>query len=694
MQKIILNYSIFFTLFAQAQLDRSVMPTPAPQKANDLKESEVFTTANGITVILSENHKIPKVSFDLSMGSDPRMEGSKAGLSDMAGSLIMSGTNNRPKDQLDKEIDYIGATLSADKNSMFLSCLTKHIDKGLTLMSDVLMNANFPQSEFDRIKKQNESALMSTKSDANSMAQNAIVKVNFPFHPYSDVMTETSLNNITREDVVNYFKTNFTPNGSYLVVVGDINRQQTEQLVNKYFGSWSGGNVYKNPTNAGNFGKGIRVVFVKKPSAVQSVVYVTFPVKIKTGDKNQLPLNVLNNIFGGSGFGTRLMQNLREDKAYTYGCYSSLNIQDNGAWLSAGGNFRNAVTDSAITQILGEFEKITSENVKDDELNLTKSTMNGKFAISLENPQTVARFALNIIKNNLPKDYYKTYLQRLESVNKQDVLDMAQQYFTSKNCNIVVVGNEEIIDKLKKFDSDGKIELLDAFGNEVKEMKKADISKEQLIDNYIYAVTQTKSKKELSKKLKKIKSYERVTDMTSAKIPIPLKMTDYWIAPGTEAQKMEGQGMVFQKTYYDGKSGFTYNMQAGKKDMTTEEMALKKKSTGLFPELNYATNGINYDLIGIENQNGVDFYVVKMIEDSSESYDYFNKSTFLKEKSISISKQGGETIEKTNLFGDYKDVSGILFPHSMTMSVGEMTFSGKVSKMKINEKIDLKDFKE
>jgi predicted Zn-dependent peptidase len=694
MKKIILSSIILFTGFVQAQLDRSVMPTPAPQKANDLKESEVFTTANGITVILSENHKIPKVSFDLSMGSDPRMEGNKAGLSDMAGSLIMSGTNSRSKDQLDKEIDYIGASLSADKNSMFLSCLTKHVDKGLTLMSDVLMNANFPQSEFDRIKKQNESGLMSAKSDANTMAQNAVVKVNFPNHPYSDVMTEASLNNITREDALNYFKTNFTPKGSYLVVVGDITRQQTEELVNKYFGTWSGGNVYKNPTNNGNFGKGNRVVFVKKPGAVQSVVYVTFPVKIKTGDKNQLPLTVLNNIFGGGGFGTRLMQNLREDKAYTYGCYSSLNIQDNGAWLSAGGNFRNAITDSAITQILGEFEKITSENVNDDELSLTKSTMNGKFAISLENPQTVARFALSIIKNNLPKDYYKTYLQRLESINKQDVLDMAQQYFTSKNCNIVVVGNEEIIEKLKKFDSDGKIELLDAFGNEVKEIKKADISKEQLIDNYIFAVTQTKNKKELSKKLKKIKSYERVTDMTSAKLPIPIKMTDYWMFPETEAQKMEGQGMVFQKSYFDGKSGFTYNMQTGKKEMTSEEMTSKKKSSGLFHELNYAKNGTNYDLIGIENQNGTDFYVVKTIEDSSESYDYFNKTTFLKEKSVSIRKQGEETVESTSVLGDYKDVGGILFPHSMSMSFGEMSFSGKVSKMVVNEKIDLKDFKE
>jgi predicted Zn-dependent peptidase len=694
MKKIFLSSFIIFSAIANAQLDRSIMPTAAPPKANDLKESEVFTTANGITVILSENHKIPKVSFDLSMGSDPRIEGNKAGLSGMAGSLIMSGTTNRSKDQLDKEIDYIGANLSADENSIFLSCLTKHLDKGLTLMSDVLLNANFPQSEFDRIKKQNESELMSAKSDASTMARNAVVKVNFPNHPYSDVMTEATLNNISREDVVDYFKRNFTPKGSYLVVVGDINRQQTEELVNKYFNSWNGGEVYVNPTNNGLYGKGNRVVFVKKPGAVQSVVYVTFPVKMKQGDKNQLPLTILNNIFGGGGFGTRLMQNLREDKAYTYGCYSSLNIEDNGAWLSAGGNFRNAVTDSAIAQILGEFEKITNENVKDDELNLTKSTMNGKFAISLENPQTIARFALNVIKNKLPKDYYRTYLSRLSEVSKENVLEMAQQYFTSKNCNIVVVGNEEIIENLKKFDSDGKIELLDAFGNEVKDLKKADISKELVIENYLFAVTQTKNKKELTLKTKNIVNYERVTDMTSAKIPIPLKMTDYWIAPATEAQKMEGQGMVFQKSYYDGKTGFTYNMQAGKKEMTADEMNSKKNSSGLFPEMNYATNGTNYDLIGIENQNGVDYYVVKIMEDSSETYDYYNKTTYLKEKTISIRKQGGETMETTNILGDYKDVSGILFPHSMSLTIGEMSLSGKVSKMIVNGKIDLKDFKE
>jgi predicted Zn-dependent peptidase len=675
-----------------AQVDRSIMPAPTQAKKININDSEVFTTANGITVILSENHKLPRVSFDLNMGSDPRLEGTKAGLSDMAGSMIMSGTKNRTKDQLDQEIDFIGASLGADKSSISMSCLTKHMDKGLTLMSDVLLNANFPQSEFDRIKKQNISGLMSTKSDAGSMAENATVKINFPNHPFSDVMTEETLNNISREDVESFYRANFTPNGSYLVVVGDINRQQTEAMVNKYFGTWTGGPVYKNQPNSGSFTKGNRVVFVKKPGAVQSVVYVTFPIDMKTGDKNQLPLTVLNGILGGGGFGTRLMQNLREDKAYTYGCYSSLNITEDGSWMSAGGNFQNAVTDSAIEQILLEFQKITNEYVKDEELNLTKTNMAGGFARSLERPQTIARFALNIIKNNLPKDYYQTYLQRLESVSKEDVLQMAQQYFTSKNCNIIVVGNEEVLDKLKRFDTDGKIEILDPFGNVMKDTKPADITAEKLIENYVFALTGTTSSKAAAKKLKSIKSFERVYELKGDQIPFALKSTEIFIAPVTEGQKLEGQGMVFQKSFYDGKAGFTFNMQTGKTPLTEEELSTKAKSSGIIPEMNYAKNGIQCELVGIENMNGADYYVMKTVDGKNESYDYFNKNTFMKEKTINIMTRDGETMESTVTYGDFKEVNGMKFAHTITQSVGPMVLSGTVTSMTVNGKIDLKIF--
>jgi predicted Zn-dependent peptidase len=692
MKKIFTLCFLALGTWTTAQVDRSIMPAPTQAKKINIKDSEVFTTANGITVILSENHKLPRVSFDLNMGSDPRLEGSKAGLADMAGSLIMSGTTNRTKDQLDQEIDFIGASLGADKSSISMSCLTKHMDKGLNLMSDVLLNANFPQSEFDRIKKQNVSSLMSAKSDAGTMAQNATVKINFPNHPFSDVMSEETLNNISREDLVSFYKANFTPTGSYLVVVGDITRQQTEAMVNAYFSKWTGGSVYIEQPNAGSYTKGNRVVFVKKPGAVQSVVYITFPIEMKTGDKNQLPLTVLNGILGGGGFGTRLMQNLREDKAYTYGCYSSLNITEDGSWMSAGGNFQNAVTDSAIEQILLEFQKITNEYVKDEELNLTKTNMAGGFARSLERPQTIARFALNIIKNKLPNDYYQTYLQRLEAVSKEDVLQMAQQYFTSKNCNIIVVGNEEVVEKLKRFDADGKIEVLDAFGDVMKDTKPADITSVQLIDNYVMALTNTTSKKAATKKLKAIKNFERVYELKGDQIPFALKSTEIFVAPKTEGQKLEGQGMVFQKSFYNGKKGFTFNMQTGKTELTAEELSSKAKSNGIIPEMNFVKNGLEHELTGIENINGVDYYVLKTVDGKNESFDYFNKSTFMKEKTINIMNRDGETMESTISYGDFKEVNGMKFAHSITQSVGPMVLSGTVTSLTVNGKIDLKIF--
>jgi predicted Zn-dependent peptidase len=664
------------------------MPKPTEAKKINISESQVFTTANGITVILSENHKLPRVAFQFIIGSDPRIEGDKAGLSDFMGSLIMSGTEKRTKDQLDNEIDFIGASLFASKSNVYLGCLTKHLDKGLDLMNDVMQNANFPQSEFERVKKQLQSNLLTTKSDAGSMAKNAVSKLNFPKHPYGEIMTESTLNNITQEDIIASYKNIFKPNGGYLVVVGDINRKELEDLTAKYVLAWqTNGPIFTNPANDGVFPTGNRVVFIKKPGAVQSVVSITYPVKIRTGEQDQLQLNVLNGIFGGGGFGTRLFQNLREDKAYTYGCYSSLEITEFGSWISAGGNFRNAVTDSAITEILKEFQLIKTDLVKDEELNLTKSSMAGDFARSLESPGTIAEFAYSIIKNKLAKDHYQTYLQRLELITKEDVLAMSQKYFTSTNCNIVVVGNEEIIERLKKFDSDGKIEFLDAFAEEVKDIKLATISKDELIEKYLFAVSLTSSTKELSKKVKKVKSYERVIDMSSPQIPFPLKMTEYFVSPTTEAQKMEGQGIV---SYYDGSTGFKLDMQGGKKDMTPDELASKKKSSGLFPEMNYKTNGTNYELTGIENDNGNDYYVLKLIDGENVSYDYYNTTTYLKGKSISIQKVGEETNESTTTYNDYKNVSGILFPHSLTISVGPMNLIGKVSKMELNGKIDLK----
>jgi predicted Zn-dependent peptidase len=668
----------------QTGIDRSVRPKAAQAPTINIKDSDVFTTENGITVVLSENHKLPKVSINLVMGSDPKMEGQKAGLSSIAGQLIMSGTTNKTKDELDAEIDYIGARINASSESIYLSCLKKHLPKAMNLYADIIQNANFPQEEFDRIIKQNQSNLLSAKSNPDQIADNVEKKVNFDKHPYGEIMTETTLTAIKREDVVDYFKNTFTPQGSYIVIVGDINKEEAVKLVNNYFLNWKGVKKHEADYGFGNFNKGNRVIFVKKPGAVQSTVAISFPIKMKPGDNNQIPLTVLNNILGGGGFGTRLMQNLRENKAYTYGCYSSLNITDNGSWFSAGGNFRNDVSDSAITQILMELDKITNGLVTDEELNLTKSSMAGGFARSLENPATIARFALNIIQNNLPKDYYQTYLKRLEAVSKEDVLTMAQQYLTAKNCNIVVVGNESIVDKLKAFDADGKIEFLDAFAQEIVEMKKADITKDQLIEKYIFALTETNSMKAAKKKISKIKSMKQSIDLTNPQFPGTLSMITYFAAPNKEAMLLQMQGMVIQKQYFDGKKGGNSNMQTGKAEMKAEEIQAKMKTVGLIPELNYATVGINYELTGIETVDGKDYYVLKTNDGQADKFDYYDVKTFYKIKSVQV-MEGEET---SMTYGDFKAVEGIIFPHKLSMILGGMTLSGVSTNLEINSKIE------
>jgi len=694
MKKYIIALGILVPTLGFGQLDRSVRPEAAPAPQINIKDSEVFKTANGLTVILSENHKLPRVTFNLVMGAAPTAQGELAGLPEIAGSLIMSGTKNRTKDVLDQQIDYIGANLNADENSMSLSCLTKHMDKGLELMADVLIYATFPQDEVDRILKLNESNLVSAKSDAGTMLRNASAVANFPAsHPYGEVMTDATLANIKREAIVQYFRETFTPEGGYLVIVGDINRKDAEAAVNKYFGSWTGTKPAMTELPGGNENTGSRVIFVNKNGAVQSVITVGFPMDLSPSDPDYLKFKVLNGILGGGVFGNRLMQNLREDKAYTYGCRSSYSVDAYGSTFGAGGNFRNDVTDSSITEILYELDRITKELITPEELAMTKASMAGGFARSLENPSTVAQFALAITRYKLPKDYYQTYLKQLDAVTREDVLAVAKKYLKPNEANIVVVGNEEILDRLKKFDADGKIEKMDAFGRPMIDRKKADITAEELFKKHTKAIAMGSEGKGLTKKMKKVKSYKTITEMRSPMMPGALKQTEVWTSSELEGSKMEMQGMIVQKSYFDGTAGGSTSMQEGTKELTPEDIAAKKKSIGIIPEMHYATSGMKYELLGIEEFNGVDCYVVKLDNGKSLTFAYYDKKSFYRIGTTTITEEDGKTQEVAVIYSDFVEDNGFIMANKLNVDFGGFSLEGKVISREWGVKVDLADFK-
>lgn len=694
--RILIALSLLFSLsILRAQVDRSIMPKPATPAQIQLPETEMWRTKNGMIVILSENHKLPKVSFDLTLGYNPGLEGAKAGINELTGSLIMSGTKSRSKDQLDKEIDFIGASLSASATNISLSTLTKHLDKGLAIMSDLTMNASFPESEFKRVVDQFKSGLVSLKSEGGGMANNATVKVNFPNHPYGEVMTFTSLAAISLADVQSYYKENFTPQGAFLVIVGDINRTQAEKYIDTYFGSWTGGVPSQPQFTDPQKSDGNQVYFVNKPGAVQSVIHVTFPLSMRMGNPDMLKMSVLNDVFGGSGFGTRLMQNLREDKAFTYGCYSGLNTQNNGGWITVSGNFRNDVTDSAIREIVNELNRLVAEEIKSEELELTKAVKNGSFARSLERPQTIARFAYNIQKYGMPNDYYKTYLKQLNDITTEDLKKISQTYLKPNNFNIIVVGNESVLDKIAAFDSDGNVVKLDEFGDVKMDKKPSDLSLDALLTEIVLKTTGTGNLEAAKKKISKVKTLVQKSSMTTEQIRFPLQNVSIYTNKGIKAEKVEVQGNVAQKQYFNGKEGYQFSMQTGKKSLSAIEIEMESTEMGVVPELLWLTSVKKPELRGIEMENGAYYYVLKFTFGSeAEVYYYYEKNSLQKAKTVRVMNKDGESQTAITTYSDFKEVNGIKFPHKSIANLGPLTLNITVDTLTINGKVDLKEFEQ
>ena len=660
--KSIYTLLICFVAFASnGQLDRSIVPKAQPNPGINIPKPNVITLDNGLKVIIVENHKQPTLSIQLYVDHQPLMEGNKAGLSTMFGEMLGAGTETINKNEYDEQIDFMGASFQPNARGFFASSLVKHSSKLLSLLSSVVMQPAFPESEFDRIKNQTLSGLATTASDPSSMASNVAGVVNYgATHPYGEVVTEKTIKAITLDDVKNHYNSYFRPNNSYLVIVGDVQQITAKEYAEKYFGDWKKAEEPKHKYPALTSSKGDQVYFVDKPGAVQSVINITQTVNIKSGHEDEVKLRVLNAILGGGSFSARLMANLREDKAYTYGCYSRISSDEIIGNFYAGGSFRNEVTDSAIVQILFEINNIVDKEVKDSELDLVKKSMTGAFARSLENPQTVARFALNTIRYNLPDNYYATYLQKLEKVNKQDLLLVASEYLRPKNLNIIVVGNSDIAEKLTPFDSDGKITYKDAFGNDVTPLKAvADgVTAESIIDNFMNKTLVIDSKDEMNAKMKNIGFIQSTATAFIKEMGASLVLTTYKGTPNKSAMIMKAGGSVMQKEWFNGEKGGTFVMMQGKTEFTDEEIKDKQNNNSLFAQLNYFNDDSKVvELLGIANIDDVDYYKIKISnnEDDNFSYEYYNVKTGLLEMSESFSTddEGNSNEVKMN-YKDYK----------------------------------------
>jgi predicted Zn-dependent peptidase len=678
--------TLFLASCAAPKVDRTHAPAAGPAPKIQIGQYTVTSLDNGMKLIVVENHKLPRVSYSLSLDIDPVLEGNRAGYTSLAGEIMGAGTTTKSKAQIDEATDFIGATLSTSADGVYGASLKKHSDKLLELMSDVLLNPSFPEAELEKAKKQTISGLQSSKTDPNSISSliSSMSKYGKD-HPYGENATEETVSKVTRNDIVEYYNTFFKPNVAYLVVVGDITADEAKAQANKYFGSWKRGNVsdmkYKTPSAPAS----TRVVFVPVPGAVQSVIDVTYPIELRTGTSDAIAASVLNNILGGNGFQTRLMQNLREDKAYTYGAYSSISPDDVVGEFSAGASVRNEVTDSAIVQFIYEMRRLTTEPVADSTLQTVKNIMTGSFARSLERPQTIGGFAYNIEKYGLPKDYYETYLQKLNAITAADVMNIAKKLIKPDNCIITVVGNKDVLAKLEQFDGDKKVEVYNPDGTPFTEMKPvpAGVTAQTVLEAYVKAIGGVEN-------IGKVKSFE-----TTGKFgigPMTLDMTTKMKDNSKLLMSVKMGANEMMKQVYDGSKGVMIQM-GQKMPMEEDQLSDAKAQTDMLYEIHYANYGVTAALKGIDKLNGEEVYVMEVTKkDGSVLTEYYGVNSGLKVRSLAVETEEGETVTSETLYKEYKEANGVKFPSKITQNMGPQSFEISVNEIKINPKMDDKDF--
>ncbi|MGB5356725.1 MAG: pitrilysin family protein [Eudoraea sp.] len=672
----------------QAQVDRSIMPAPGPSPEINLEEPQQFVLNNGLKVMVVENHKLPRVSIQLAIDNPPFAEGEKAGVTSLTGSLLGNGSKTISKNDFIEEVDYLGATISFSLQGAYASTLSKYFPRILELMADAAINPNFTEEEFDKEKAKLLTYLKAQEKDVSAIAsrvQNVLAygKV----HPYGEYITEETINNVTFTDVEQFYIDLFVPQNAYLIIIGDVNFDSVKNLVNENFNDWVKASPpslsYSRPLNA----QYTQIDFVDVPNAVQSEIYVQNLVDLEMRDPDYLSAKLANRILGASGAG-RLHLNLREDKGYTYGAYSSISDDKYAPGrFGATASVRNVVTDSAVVEFLYELNRMVEEPVTEKELENVKAEYIGGFVMAFEKPSTIARYALNIKTENLPKDFYKTYLERIDAITAEEVEEAAKKYFKVNNARIVIVGKgSEVLENLEKITYNGKampINYYDKFGNPVSKPNyevtlPEGVSVQSVLDKYLEAIGG-------KERLESLDTYLLIAEAETQGMQLELNVKKTSKDQFMQNLKMMGNSM--QKQVVNGNTGYMMT-QGQRKDLTAEELSKIKEEASPFPELLYNQSSVSFE--GSEIIDGKNAYKLKVSEDKVSFYD---AESGLKIKDVTTVEAQGQVIESTVEYKDYKEVSGILFPFLFVQKAGPQTFDFKVKDIKINEGVSDADFK-
>ncbi|RKR09618.1 putative Zn-dependent peptidase [Flavobacterium sp. 90] len=671
---------LFLTGIMQAQ-DRP-QPKPGNSPVVNIKKPQTFVLANGMKVLVVENHKLPRVSFNLTLDNAPFTEGNKKGVDELTSSLIGNGTKKTTKEAFNEEIDFYGASINFTSSGAYASSLSKYSGRVLELLAEGALQPNFTQTEFDKEKAKLLEGLKADEKSVPAIANRVVDVLAFgKNNPSGEYISEETVKNVTLTDVQTNYATYFVPENAYLVVIGDIKFKETKAAVEKLFGGWkkqsAPKNTYPNPENVSK----LQIDFVDVPNAVQSEISLVNTVNLKMSDPDFFPAVIANQILGGD-FNSYLNMNLREQHAWTYGASSSIGTGKYTTKFKASSAVRNTVTDSAVVQFIKEIKRIRTEKVSEDVLKNVKAGYIGRFVMQVEKPQTVARYALNIETEKLPADFYEKYIQTINNVTADDILRVANKYFLLDNMRIVIVGKgSDVIAGLEK--TQVPIFYFDRFGNSVEKPATtkevpAGVTAKTVFENYLKAIGGEKA-------VSTVKTLAMNGSTTIPQAPTPLSFTSKLDSKGKMMVSLAMGTMNLMKQVVNEKGAYI-EQQGQRKNLEGADLAEMKASAAPFEELQLVKR-TDLKVDRIEPVNGNDAYAIK---EGKTTYFYDVKSG-LKVAESKVREQAGKSTTQITNFNDYKEVKGIKVPFNIVQNVG-FELDIKMSDIKINEGVSEADF--
>lgn len=472
----ILEVQPYPALQTTAKIDRSKEPPLGKPMSLNMPPMEKAKLSNGLNIVLAQRHSAPVVNFSLLVDSGYASDPANApGTASFSQRMLEEGTPTRNSLKIGEELESLSASFATGANLDWsvvnLNTLKITMDKALDIYGDLILHPAYPEQEFERLKRERTAQVRREKVEPQSMALRVIPQLLYgKGHayavPFTGTGTEDALAKMTRADLVKWHETWFKPNNATLLIVGDTTLKEITPKLEKIFASWKPGEVPKKNITTVAEPQKTQVYLIDRPGSGQSIIFGGLLAPPRN-DPASIPIQIVNNVFGGT-FSSRINMNLREDKHWSYGTFSSISGARGQRPYYSSAPVQTDKTKESLEQMVKEYHDIVGKRpIEEQELEREKNNATLALPGSFETVQQLSGAYGQIIQYGLPEDYFNTYTQNVMAITPESAEAIAKKLILPDQVIWVVVGDMSKVEAGIRELNLGEVHKIDADGNPV-----------------------------------------------------------------------------------------------------------------------------------------------------------------------------------------------------------------------------------